>query len=310
MTSRRTARRLSRLLGMLPWVIANPGATVAEVCERFGYSKDELVKDLNLVFVCGLPGYGPGDLMVAYIDDDEVVVDMADYFARPVRLTPAEGLVLLAAGMAIAASGAAPPALHSAVGKLAEVLAPDDEAIVVDIPSEPALVADLRRAALEGRVVEIEYTSIGSGRTTVRGIEPWSVFSTFGNWYVSGLCRLAGGERVFRVDRIRSASATDEHFEVPAEPPPPEVRYSPSVDDVQAVIRLAPSARWVADYYPVEVRRDGDDGLEVVFSAAEPTVPARLLLRLGEQAELVEGAEVARAKDELRSRILARYGVE
>ena len=32
MTSPRTAQRLTRILAMLPWVIAHPGATVAEVC--------------------------------------------------------------------------------------------------------------------------------------------------------------------------------------------------------------------------------------------------------------------------------------
>jgi len=307
MTSPRTARRLSRILGMLPWVIANPGATVAEVCTRFGYTQDELVKDLNLVFVCGLPGYGPGDLMVAYIDDDEVVVDMADYFARPVRLTPAEGLVLLAAGMAIIASGVAPPALHSAVAKLRSALLPDDGSIVVDVPAEPALVEELRTAALEGRVVEIEYTSLSSGRTTTRRIEPWVVFSTMGNWYVTAWCRRAGDERVFRVDRIRSVSPTDDAFAVPEQPPPPEVRYSPSVDDVTARIRLSPSARWVADYYPVDVESDDPDAMVVVFSSGEPSVAARLLLRLGAQAELLGGPEVAAALDRLRTSIIARY---
>ena len=86
---------------MLPWVIANPGATVDEVCERFGYTRSQLMADLDLVFVCGLPGYGPGDLMVAYVDEDEVVVEMADYFAAPLRLTPPEALSLLASGMAL-----------------------------------------------------------------------------------------------------------------------------------------------------------------------------------------------------------------
>jgi proteasome accessory factor C len=307
MTSRRTAHRLSRILGMLPWVIAHPGATVSEVCERFAYTRTELVKDLNLVFVCGLPGYGPGDLMVAYIDDDEVVVDVADYFSRPVRLTPAEGLVLLAAGMAIASSGVAPPALRSAVRKLSDSLLPDDGTIVIDIPSEPELVGELRRCALEGRVVEIEYTSIGSGKTSLRRIEPWSVFSTLGNWYAAGWCRLAEGERVFRVDRIRSVRPTEETFRVPEEAPPPVVRYSPGVDDVTALIRLAPEARWVADYYPVEVRSDGPDGLEILFSSSEPSVAARLLLRLGRAAELLDGPEVTRTRDDLRDRILARY---
>jgi proteasome accessory factor C len=292
---------------MLPWVIANPGATVTEVCERFGYTEAELVKDLNIVFVCGLPGYGPGDLMVAFIDEDEVVVDTADYFSRPVRLTAAEGLMLLAAGMAIVSSGAAPPALASAVEKLRNALVPDDGTIVVDMTAEPALVAELRGAALAGRVVEIEYTSIGTGKTTTRRIEPWSVFSTMGNWYVSGWCRLAVAERVFRIDRIRSAEATAETFDVPDEPPPPEVRYSPSVDDVTARIRLSPGARWVADYYPVEVLSDDAEGLVIVFSSGEPVVAARLLLRLGAQAELVEGPEVGRARDDLRARILERY---
>ena len=69
MTSPRTTKRLNKILAMLPWVIAHPGASVDEVCERFDYTKAELAADLDLVFVCGLPGYGPGDLMVAYIDD-------------------------------------------------------------------------------------------------------------------------------------------------------------------------------------------------------------------------------------------------
>lgn len=307
MTSPRTARRLSRILGMLPWVIAHRGATVDEVCERFGYNRTELLRDLDLVFVCGLPGYGPGDLMVAYVDDDEVIVDMADYFARPVRLTAAEGLVLLAAGMAIASSGAAPPALQSAVDKLRVALVPDDGSIVVETAAEPALVGALRDAAASGTVVEITYAALGSGATTVRRIEPWIVFSTLGNWYVTGHCRTANGERVFRVDRIKQAALTAQRFDPPREPPPPEVRYSPSVDDVRARIRLGPRARWVAEYYPVETVSDDADGLVVELSTSQPAVAARLLLRLAAEAQLLEGAEVADARDGLRARILARY---
>ena len=97
----KTARRLTRILSMVPWVIANQGAAVEEVCRRFGYTERELLEDLNLVFVCGLPGYGPGDLMVAYVENDEVIVDMAEYFSRPLRLTPAEALGLLASGSAL-----------------------------------------------------------------------------------------------------------------------------------------------------------------------------------------------------------------
>ena len=307
MSSARTARRLTRLLAMLPWVIANPGNTVEEVCERFGYTPRELAADLNLVFVCGLPGYGPGDLMVAFIDDDEVVVEMADYFSTAVRLSAPEALTLLAAGMAVLSAGQGPAALRSGVDKLQRLLLPDSEdALVVDL-AEPELVGELRRAAADGAVMEIVYTALNSGATTERDIEPWTVFSTMGNWYVAAHCRLAEGERVFRIDRIREAKLTGETFEPPAAPPPPEVRYSPGVDDVEATIRLFPAAQWITEYYPVEVLAEEDQSTLVRFSASDPLVIARLLLRLGPAAVLVKGHEVADATGALRDRILTRY---
>lgn len=308
MTSPKTAKRLNRILAMLPWVIANPGSTVDEVCERFDYTRAELAADLNLVFVCGLPGYGPGDLMVAYIDEDEVVVELADYFANPIRLTPPEALSLLAAGMALLSTGQAPTALASAIDKLQRtVLGSDEGNLVVDL-AEPPHVSELRRAAQERTVVEIVYTALATGRTTTRDIEPWVVFSTLGNWYVRAYCRSAGAERVFRVDRIRTVRSKSEHFQPPDRDVAPEIGYMPAEEDVRAVIRLHDAARWVASYYPVETVRDTRDGLEVRFSASDASVIARLLVRLGRSADLVEGDEVAARAADLRRRILARYG--
>ena len=278
----RTEGRLGRILAMLPWVIAHQGATVDEVCRRFDYAtKQELARDLGLVFVCGLPGYGPGDLMVAYLEDDEVVVDMADYFARPLRLNPAEGLSLLAAGMALEATGQASAALSSALAKLRGVLLPDvGESVVVDIP-EPGTATLLRDAAAAGEVVHLEYTSLASGETTERDVEPWSVFTTLGNWYLAAYCRRARDRRTFRLDRIRRASPTGERFDPPPEAAVPEVRYIPAEDDVRAAIRLRPPARWVTEYYPITVLEETPAGLTIEFSASDPAVAARLLLRLG-----------------------------
>ena len=303
MTSAKTARRLTRILSMLPYVIANPGVSVAELSDRFGYRRKELIDDLNLVFLTGLPGYGPGDLIDATVEDDEVYVDMADYFARPLRLTPPEALALLASGMALTSAGQGPPALESAISKLSRVVAPEAEGgLVVDL-KEPDFVGVLREAATGARVVSLTYTALGSGQTTERLVEPWSVFSANGNWYVSAFCRSAGAERVFRVDRIRRAVATDETFTPPESAPPPEVRYTPGEEDIRTTIRLGPNARWVAEYYPVEDLGDG----EIRFSSADPATAARLLLRLGDDAALVEGSEVAELLAEYRRRLWARY---
>jgi proteasome accessory factor C len=306
--SDRTASRLTRILAMLPWVIENPGADVDEVCDRFGYTRKELIKDLDLVFVCGLPGYGPGDLMVAYVEEDRVVVDTADYFAKAPRLTAAEGLALLASGMTVMATGQGTDVLASAVDKLGKALVPDGhEILTVDVSAEHDLGGVLRNAAIDGRVVEIVYTTLSRGDTTTRLIEPWTVFTSLGNWYVSAFCRTSGGERIFRLDRIQRVKETDERFDPPATPPEPEVRYTPSEDDVTAIIRLNRPAFWVADYYPVEIVSDEAGSRTVRFSAYDASVAAQLLIRLGADAALIEGDEVRSARDDLRSRILARY---
>ncbi|MGH8959189.1 MAG: helix-turn-helix transcriptional regulator [Acidimicrobiia bacterium] len=306
--SQRTASRLSRILAMIPWVIANPGSSVEEVCRRFGYTEGDLAQDLNIVFVCGLPGYGPGDLMSAEIVDDEVVIDMADYFEDAPRLAPAEALALLAAGMAIDASGQGGEVLRDAVDKLSAALLPEGSDVIdIDLAAEPELVGRLKSAAASNEVVAITYTSLSRDETTERDVEPWSVFSSLGNWYLMGHCRLAQDRRVFRVDRIKAAASTGETFTPPANLPPAEARYVPSIEDVRARIALAPSARWVTEYYPVDVVSDRTEELVVDFSAADPLVAARLLLRLGPDAKLIKGKEVERALAELRHRILEVY---
>jgi len=291
-----------RILALIPYVLSKEGVEVREVLDRFGYDEAQLTRDLNTVFVCGLPGYGPGDLMEAYIDGDEVVIDAADYFARAPKLTSTEALSLLAAGMAIVGAGQASPELESAVNKLAKAVMPDaGSAISVDVSGEPETLGRLKDAAAERKVVRITYRSLSRETETIRDIEPWAVFTTLGNWYVQGHCRLVDAERVFRVDRMRHLDVLDEEFERPSGLPEPGVTYSPSDDDIVARIALFPQASWVLDYYPVEVVKATKTSTEILFYSPDAEIPARLLLRLGSGAKLLAG-------DEVRARVAAIGG--
>lgn len=308
MTSSRTVSRLSRILALIPYVLDREVVDVNEVMDRFGYTEEQLTKDLNTIFVCGLPGYGPGDLMEAYIDEDDVVIDAADFFSKAPRLTPSEALGLLAAGMTVLGSGEGSPALESAVQKLSKVVMPDaDTSLTVDVLDETRNVGVLRDAAADGRVVRMIYRSVGKEETTERDVEPWSVFTTLGRWYLLGHCRLVDGQRTFRVDRIKELTVLDETFQPPERVPEPGVGYAPSKDDITAVIDLKPAARWVLEYYPVDVVRESSRTTRIRFHSPDAEVPARLLLRLGADARLVEGPEVAERLNTIGSSLLARY---
>ena len=307
-TSSRTVSRLSRILALIPFVLENHSADVGEILERFDYTEEQLTRDLNTVFVCGLPGYGPGDLMEAYIDEDEVVIDAADYFTRAPRLTPTEALGLLAAGMTVIGTGQATATLESAVKKLTKVVMPDAQsALAVDVLDESENMGLLRDAATNRQVVRIVYRSVGKEETTEREIEPWTVFATLGRWYVTGHCRLVADERTFRVDRIRDLGVLEESFTRPPEVPEPGVGYTASPGDIVCDIDLLPKASWVLEYYPVEVIREYKSKTRIRFSAPDPEVPARLLLRLGENARLVKGPEVSERVSELGSLLLTTY---
>lgn len=310
MTSPRTVERLQRILALVPFVIANPGVSVETLCERFGASRADILQDLDLVLMCGLPGYGPSELMDVDIWDDEVEIDAADYFSQPLRLTAVEALMMLAGAMAMQSAGADDPALGRAVTKLSNVLLPEKGLVDVDLGAEPGMVRTLRAAAEEARVVHLVYTSLGSGETTERDVEPWAVFASLGNWYLVGHCRLAGGERSFRLDRIRDLATTDQGFEPPKDRPEAAIRYSAGADDLLVHIELQPEASWVAEYYPVKVLAAEAGGVVVEFAATDPEVVARLMLRLGQAARIVGGpdADTARsATAELRGRVTSRY---
>lgn len=308
MTSSRTVTRLSRILALIPYVLDRQAVDIGEVMERFGYTQEELTRDLNTIFVCGLPGYGPGDLMEAYLDEDEVIIDAAEFFAKAPRLTPSEALGLLAAGMTIIGSGEGSPALESAVEKLSKVVMPDaDTSLTVDVLDQSRHVGVLRDAAADRKVVRMVYRSVGKEETTERDVEPWSVFTTLGRWYILGHCRMVDGQRTFRVDRIKELAVLDEEFERPDSVPEPRVGYAPSKDDITCVIDLKPAARWVLEYYPVEVVRESSRTIRIRFHSPDAEVPARLLLRLGAEARLVEGPKVAARLADIGQAVLDRH---
>ena len=92
-----STERLPRLLSLVPYLLARPGIRVAEAAADFGITERQLRRDLELLWMCGLPGYGPGDLVDLSFAGDTVTVTEDAGMRRPLRLTTAEATALLVA---------------------------------------------------------------------------------------------------------------------------------------------------------------------------------------------------------------------
>ncbi len=308
---------MRRVLAVVPWIVANPGRTVAEVADRFGLTEQELLDDLNVVFMVGLPPYSPDALVDVQIDEEgRVSIRLADFFSRPLRLTPSQGLALLASSDGLLSMPGTDPrgALARALEKLSQALGVGaDEALDIHLgDAEASMLEQLRSAAAAGNEVDILYYSYGRDERTERRIVPWRVFAEGGSWYVHGWCHRAAGERVFRVDRIETLTVLATISDLrPPEEDYQAVVFQPRAEDPVVTIRLQPEAAWVADTYPVTVIESTDDGPSLIQMVVTATPwLERLLVRLGPSAEIVDADGLPDATNlgaQAASRILDRY---
>ncbi len=313
----RASERLRRLLVVVPYLVQHPGIELTDVTRLFDIPEEALVEDLRLLFLSGLPPYGPGDLIDVDIQDGRVWVRMADYFGRPLRLSRTEALALYLRGAALAAMPDVPeaPALDSALAKLADGLGPG---ALGDLPGRIQAAAAgrtaetleaLRSAAAGHERVRIEYYAASSADTTVRAIDPEEVFHAIGNWYVVAWDHRSDDERLFRADRVRAVEPTGERFEPRGLAGAGRALYTRSDADARVRLLLAPEARWVAEYYETEEELEHPGGsLEVVLPAGRLEWAERLVLRLSGAAEVLGPPELKGRVAELARRTRELYG--
>jgi proteasome accessory factor C len=295
--------RLPRLLSLVPYLIARPGIPVAEAAADFDISEKQLRRDLELLWMCGLPGYGPGDLVDLSFSGDTVTVTHDAGMRRPLRLTTAEATALL---VALRTLGDVPgvvdtAAVQRAIAKVERAVGDAGlGGVAVELEREEAETsAAVREALSAGRAMRIVYYTAGRDAVSQRTIDPMRLLIVDGRSYLEAWCRRVEAVRLFRLDRVEGVTVLDEPAAPPPEAEPTDVSdglFRPSAEHRSAVLQLEPSARWVAEYYPVdEVVELGDERVRVRLRYADPAWLVRLVLGLGGGARLLEPPELAAA---------------
>jgi len=294
--------RLSRLLAMVPWLLERQGVALEDAAHHFEISTDQLVADLELLFVCGTPGHMPDDLIEAEWESGHVYLGNADAIARPLRLGQDEALALLVGLRTLADLQGVEDsaALEGALAKLSAA-AGDAAAAATSVQLDLAAGADTRvlavvRGALaRGRRLHLRYLVATRDETTERDVDPMELDSLDGRWYLQAWCHRAQGVRRFRLDRVLEAVELEEDGTPPAEAVARDLGsslFAPGDEVPLVVLDLDADVRWVAESVPVEdvtdrvtFRADRDNtgsGFRVVV-----TGPGR-----GEYADLASYARV------------------
>ncbi|MPZ89259.1 MAG: WYL domain-containing protein [Nitriliruptorales bacterium] len=303
-----TLERLERILVLVPWLLDHPGVEIDEVTQRFGMTRADLVRDLDVLGFCGLPGYGGGDLIQTNIFGDRVSVRLADFFRRPLRLSVRQALSLLLAARALAdVPGVAESEdLLRAARRLEDLLGAEPRvAVDLSAPGDDHLPL-LREAVERRRVVRLRYRSRSKQETTQRDVEPWAVLGAHGAWYLQGWCRLAAAPRDFRLDRIVAAHLTEaEAAPAPDRPPPPA--YRPAEGDLEVVLDLRREAWWLPERSVVDEVRQIGEIQRVRLRTPSLEWVARLVLGRAPAIQVVQPPDLAERVRILADQTLARY---
>jgi proteasome accessory factor C len=289
MTSQAQVRRL---LSLVPYLREHDGAVLTEVAQTFGISESTLREDLNVLWMCGLPGLAPGDLIDIDMDavEGEGVIHLsnADYLPRPLRLSADEALALVL-GLRTLREIAGPgerDAVDRALKKLGAAagdLSVADQATVRVTAAREGIQARVTDGLQHRKRLDLTYDVASRAETTRRMVDPLRVFVLEGYGYLEAWCYLANAMRTFRLDRIAAVDVTD----LDVEPRDVELRdltngwFERLQDSPLVTLELQPWAAWVAEYYPTEtVSRTEDGHLVVAVRVTDPAWLRGLLLRL------------------------------
>jgi proteasome accessory factor C len=327
----RAADRVLRLIGMVAYLDAHGEATLDDLAERFGVRQDQVLADVDTLWLSGTPGYQPEDLIDFdgfWLDRGLVRLTQARGMTRPLRLGAREAVVLVAAMRALAEDlgpaldDARRAVLMSALAKLTALTAgstglaagsADAGAVTVDLGVRArADVAGVVSRALAGnRRLRLRYVN-AADRTSVRDVDPVRLVADAGTGYLLGWCLAADAERLFRLDRVLDAQVLDEPA-VAHDVADDADRFVPEgtamTDCPVVTVRLASRARRVAETARVSAVRNLDDGsFEVDLPVVSTAWLEHLLLGAADDVLAVHPPRVAQQVAATARAALLAYG--
>ena len=200
------AVRALRSMDLIPYVLENPGVSIAELSAKFSVTQAQIESDLQLVFMCGLPGYTPYELIDVAFEDGVVSIIDPQVLDKPRKFSSNE-IVVIALGLKILidinqTNTTALTKLKQLSEKIAKLGSNKSILMTGDVNAFPFFEI-ISKSISEQRILNLQYHSLIKDQITQRLVLPEKLYFLNGSLYLAALDIDIDSDRVFKVDLIK-----------------------------------------------------------------------------------------------------------
>ena len=201
--------RVARAMDVIPYVLENPGIKIETLATKFGVDQKQIIKELELIFLCGLPGYTPYELIDLTFEDGFVTIIDPQLFDKPRKFTETEG-VIINLGLVLLKNSISDTNQIQVIDHLIQKLTAKfkvTSSAVIEKLNKPDFYDEITKSINQNDSICIDYASISEDSLYQRLIKPLRVSIRNGFYYLYATDLEKDVDRVYRMDQIRSISS-------------------------------------------------------------------------------------------------------
>ena len=292
--------RTARLLDLVPYINTHQGIALKDLAAVFEVSNAQMVNDLTTLWMCGLPGYTPLELMDLDFESGYVNISNAPTLAKPRSVTFDEGVALILGLDLLRASIPTDRSdllekIDSLSARLSSIINLNSTFSVI-APINQGVSAAIDEALASRSSLEIEYHSMYRDEITQRTIFPIEIIEVEGQQYLSSYCYSATDFRQFKLDRIQKAIVTQESKTIPED--------ATDTQRINSRLKVLKPTREIAERFS---RQDLKAGSEFDFQTYSQQWLERSILSSGDGVALLTPPEIRASIAQMAQSMLDRY---
>lgn len=295
--------RTARLLDLVPYINTHQGIALKDLAAVFEVSNAQMVNDLTTLWMCGLPGYTPLELMDLDFESGYVNISNAPTLAKPRSVTFDEGVALILGLDLLRASIPTDRSdllekIDSLSARLSSIINLNSTFSVI-APINQGVSAAIDEALASRSSLEIEYHSMYRDEITQRTIFPIEIIQVEGQQYLSSYCYSATDFRQFKLDRIQKAIVKQESKTIPED--------ATDTQRINSRLKVLKPTREIAERFS---RQDLKAGSEFDFQTYSQQWLERSILSSGDGVALLTPPEIRASIAQMAQSMLDRYKAE